>query len=74
MSILRVAQYSSLETPPRRLSKSIREFGIRKSSKEFRLCHSFRMYGQSIRLVVKEAISSECGAEVDHEVVHRAVA
>ena len=46
----------------------IREFGIRKSSKEFRLCHSFRMYGQSIRLVVKEAISSECGAEVDHEV------
>ena len=52
----------------------LREFGIRKSSKEFLLCHSFRMYGQSIRLVVKEAISSECGAEVDHEVVHRAVA
>ena len=48
----------------------LREFGIRKSSKEFRLCHSFRIYGQSIRLVVKEAISSECGAEVDHEVVH----
>ena len=38
------------------------------------LCHSFRICGQSIRLVVKEAISSECGAEVDHEVMHRAVA
>ena len=48
----------------------LREFGIRKSSKEFLLCHSFRIYGQSIRLVVKEAISSECGAEVDHEVVY----
>ena len=71
-----IAKYKSIIDSGKKMKflPLIREFGIRKSSKEFRLCHSFRMYGQSIRLVVKEAISSECGADVDHEAVHRAVA
>ena len=52
----------------------IRQFGIRKKSKELQLCRSFSMYWQSLRLVVKETICRECGAEVDEEVVYRAVA
>ena len=52
----------------------LRQFGIRKKSKELQLCRSFSMYWQSLRLVVKETICRECGAEVDEEVVYRAVA
>ncbi len=53
---------------------TLRQFGIRKKSKELQLCRSFSMYWQSLRLVVKETICRECGAEVDEEVVYRAVA